>query len=134
MHFPDNSTEAQALDTQADGVFDTGDSPFSPYYPGDEFVDWVGLSVYYKGPNHQNVNVPQNAGYCYGAINNYNPDTGVATADSWYPNYCAAKNKACMVSCNFSNKIKTSFQCAVDRYELLAEKISYSASLLFHVY
>jgi hypothetical protein len=35
------------LDTSGNGVLDSQDDPFSPYYPGDSFVDWVGLSVFY---------------------------------------------------------------------------------------
>ncbi|KAI8923817.1 hypothetical protein BC831DRAFT_383903, partial [Entophlyctis helioformis] len=32
------------LDTTKDGVVDAKDDPYSPYYPGDEFVDWIGMS------------------------------------------------------------------------------------------
>jgi beta-mannanase len=34
-----------ALDTNGNGEFDTMDDPYSPYYPGDEWVDWVGMKV-----------------------------------------------------------------------------------------
>lgn len=100
MPLPQNATEATALDTSGDGQLSPLDSPFSPYYPGDEYVDWVGLSVYYKGPNSQNINVAQPSGYCYGALRNNNPNNGVDTADPWYENYCVGRNKACMVSCS----------------------------------
>jgi hypothetical protein len=41
-----NSTRFDSdLDTNQDGQFDDNDDPFSPYYPGDEWVDWVGFSV-----------------------------------------------------------------------------------------
>lgn len=102
MPLPQNTTEATALDTSGDGQLSPLDSPFSPYYPGDEYVDWVGLSVYYKGPNSQNINVAQPSGYCYGALRNNNPNNGVDTADPWYENYCVGRNKACMVSHLFS--------------------------------
>ena len=26
------------------------DDPYSPYYPGDDYVDWIGLSALYRGP------------------------------------------------------------------------------------
>lgn len=39
------------LDTNRDNLFDMKDDPYSPYYPGDEFVDWVGLSIYHYGAN-----------------------------------------------------------------------------------
>jgi hypothetical protein len=97
MTLPTNETEANALDTDGDGTLTIADSPFSPYYPGDDYIDWVGLSVYYKGPNSQNINVLQPTGYCYGALFNYNFNTGQSAADPWYTNYCEAKpHVACM--------------------------------------
>jgi hypothetical protein len=40
-----------ALDTNNDGVLDSKDDPYGPFYPGDEYVDWVGISAYwYKSP------------------------------------------------------------------------------------
>ncbi|KAI8825155.1 glycoside hydrolase superfamily [Fimicolochytrium jonesii] len=41
--------EFDQLDTNADGELDENDDPFSPYWPGTEYVDWVGMSVYYFG-------------------------------------------------------------------------------------
>jgi hypothetical protein len=38
-----------ALDTNADGKVDGQDDPYAPYYPGDEAVDWVGMSLYHWG-------------------------------------------------------------------------------------
>lgn len=37
------------LDTDGDGRLARGDDPYGPYYPGDEAVDWVGLSLYHFG-------------------------------------------------------------------------------------
>ena len=53
------------MDTNKNGVVDTGDGklaevlffskpyfiadPYGPYYPGDEWVDWVGMSIYHFG-------------------------------------------------------------------------------------
>ncbi|KAI8852951.1 glycoside hydrolase superfamily [Chytridium lagenaria] len=43
------------LDTNKDGKLDGGDNPFSPFYPGDEYVDWTGLSMYdYGSPKYSN--------------------------------------------------------------------------------
>ncbi|KAJ3049527.1 hypothetical protein HK097_009488 [Rhizophlyctis rosea] len=44
-----NATEFAALDTNKDGNFNEQDDPYSPYYPGNEYVDWVGSSIYYYG-------------------------------------------------------------------------------------
>jgi hypothetical protein len=37
------------LDTNGNGQFDRMDDPYTPYYPGDEYVDWVGFSIYHYG-------------------------------------------------------------------------------------
>ena len=37
------------LDTNGDGVLNESDDPYTPYYPGDDFVDWVGLCFYHWG-------------------------------------------------------------------------------------
>ncbi|KAJ3356188.1 hypothetical protein HDU83_001767 [Entophlyctis luteolus] len=46
---PSNSADAAALDKNNDGSFTSSDDPFSPYWPGADFVDWVGISLYWKG-------------------------------------------------------------------------------------
>ncbi|KAJ3309574.1 hypothetical protein HDU76_003577 [Blyttiomyces sp. JEL0837] len=35
------------LDTNKNGRIDFNDDPYGPFYPGDDYVDWVGLSLYY---------------------------------------------------------------------------------------
>jgi hypothetical protein len=39
----------QALDTDHSGTLTMADDPYAPYYPGDAYVDWVGLTVYHFG-------------------------------------------------------------------------------------
>lgn len=41
-----------ALDTNHDGTLSTADDPYAPYYPGDDAVDWVGMSLYHWGNAH----------------------------------------------------------------------------------
>jgi len=36
-----------ALDTNADGAWNLEDAAYAPYYPGDDAVDWVGLSAFH---------------------------------------------------------------------------------------
>jgi hypothetical protein len=43
------STDFGSLDTNHDGKLGMNDDPYSPYYPGDEYVDWVGMSLYHWG-------------------------------------------------------------------------------------
>jgi len=37
------------LDTNHDGTLDRSDDPYAPYWPGDDAVDWVGMSLYHWG-------------------------------------------------------------------------------------
>lgn len=34
-----------AMDTNKDGIIDAADDGYTPYWPGAEYVDWVGISV-----------------------------------------------------------------------------------------
>jgi hypothetical protein len=43
------SADALALDTDGDGALTPADDPYAPYYPGDDAVDWVGMSLYHWG-------------------------------------------------------------------------------------
>jgi len=40
------------LDTDQDGVLSMQDDPYTPYYPGDDAVDWVGMTLYHWGNQH----------------------------------------------------------------------------------
>lgn len=40
------------LDTSRNGTLGNEDDPYTPYYPGDEWVDWVGFSIYHYGPRY----------------------------------------------------------------------------------
>ena len=42
----------KALDTNHDGVITMADDPYGPYYPGDDAVDWVGMSLYHWGSSY----------------------------------------------------------------------------------
>lgn len=52
------SRERGRWDTNGNGRLDAGDDPYLPYYPGDDWVDWVGLSMYRLG---QSQGVRRNA-------------------------------------------------------------------------
>ncbi len=43
------SAARAALDTDGDGALTSSDDPYAPYYPGDDAVDWVGMSLYHWG-------------------------------------------------------------------------------------
>ncbi|KAI9095008.1 glycoside hydrolase superfamily [Phlyctochytrium arcticum] len=44
-----DAAEFAALDTNKNGQLDEMDDPYLPYYPGNDVIDWVGLSTYYFG-------------------------------------------------------------------------------------
>eukprot|EP00386_Alphamonas_edax_P007292 GDKI01024233.1.p1 GENE.GDKI01024233.1~~GDKI01024233.1.p1 ORF type:complete len:626 (-),score=132.13 GDKI01024233.1:47-1888(-) len=49
-YFPtDGSAALDQLDTNRNGQPDSGDDPFAPYWPGDRYVDAVGMSLYWYG-------------------------------------------------------------------------------------
>lgn len=43
------SSQDASLDTDGDGDITNADDPYAPYWPGDDAVDWVGMSVYHWG-------------------------------------------------------------------------------------
>jgi hypothetical protein len=45
-------TDTAALDTDGDGALTAVDDPYAPYWPGDDAVDWVGMSLYHWGDVH----------------------------------------------------------------------------------
>lgn len=55
---PTSGPDLALLDTNGNGRVDQGDDPYLPYYPGDAYVDWVGLSLYYYPFTEDNVATP----------------------------------------------------------------------------
>ncbi|KAJ3040458.1 hypothetical protein HDV00_010895 [Rhizophlyctis rosea] len=47
--------EAASLDTNGDRLVNEQDDPYMPYWPGTEYVDWVGFSLYQYKYNQQNL-------------------------------------------------------------------------------
>ncbi len=43
------SPDTKVLDTNGDGALTRTDDPYAPYYPGDDAVDWIGVSLYQWG-------------------------------------------------------------------------------------
>jgi hypothetical protein len=46
------SADFAALDTNGDGQLTAQDDMYEPYYPGDDAVDWVGMTIYHWGANY----------------------------------------------------------------------------------
>ncbi|POY71229.1 hypothetical protein BMF94_5541 [Rhodotorula taiwanensis] len=91
-----SATDQALLDTNGNGQLDAGDDSLAPYYPGDDLVDWIGLSIYYKGIPSDTANSQQPNNYCSDVIMGTDPSSGAAITN-WYTTYCQNKpSKACM--------------------------------------
>lgn len=51
-HPQPGSPDFLALDTDGDGVLSETDDMYEPYYPGDDAVDWVGMTIYHWGNSY----------------------------------------------------------------------------------
>ncbi|KAI9348540.1 glycoside hydrolase superfamily, partial [Obelidium mucronatum] len=72
----------EILDSNRDGVIDNYDDPYTPFYPGDDYVDWVGLSLYYYPSCHNNCPVP--AGFFEQLLTGINnPNAPAQNLDAW---------------------------------------------------
>ncbi|KAJ3067318.1 hypothetical protein HDU98_009493 [Podochytrium sp. JEL0797] len=79
------------LDTNNDGVIDDNDNPYSPYYPGDDVVDWVGVSLYYYPPDEVlNHAIPPGYfdAYLTGIGYNQLPTPQWVAAHDFYSQFC----------------------------------------------
>lgn len=87
------STEFAAMDTDGDGDVDMSDDMFSPFYPGDAYVDWVGLTLYHLDkPNpFGNNEVPADRKLTDIITGNYYIDTGYDYTEvlDFYALFCA---------------------------------------------
>src|SRR5438270_6862090 len=90
------SADFQSLDTNADGIINMNDDPYAPYYPGDDAVDWVGLSLYHWGyeyPWGANV-VPQDGKFIGELTSTYStPNSDERTLPDFYQVYADAHAK-----------------------------------------
>ncbi|ORZ40698.1 glycoside hydrolase superfamily [Catenaria anguillulae PL171] len=62
------SDEFRALDTNGDGAITGADDALAPYYPGAEYVDWIGQSAFHFGPYPFGTNTLPDAGGVAGML------------------------------------------------------------------
>jgi hypothetical protein len=75
--------------------------PYTPFYPGDEYVDWVGLDFYERG-----WNLPPRDAKLWGGLFIHglthdsmdNPDTEENESVNFYKTFCEEKNKPLLIS------------------------------------
>jgi hypothetical protein len=86
----------QELDTDHDGALTGTDDPYAPYYPGDDAVDWVGMSLYHWGSTYPwgaNV-VPEPGKFLQQLTGTYNGTGGNELAvPDFYADYGERLNK-----------------------------------------
>jgi hypothetical protein len=95
-----------ALDTNRDNIFDWKDDPYLPYYPGDDYVDWVGLSLYwypdevysgYNGPIPPTFFIDQLTGQGPSMLN-YNPQIIPGGLRNFYQRFAVERRKPLMIA------------------------------------
>lgn len=85
------------LDTNGDGELSIDDDAYSPYYPGDDYVDWAGMSYYQKGTSYPyEENEPMAAGYLQAVLDGNSPDDLSVTP--FYSTYCSNVSRPCAFS------------------------------------
>ncbi len=90
------SADFAALDTNGDGTL-TLDEAYAPYYPGDDVVDWVGLSLYHWGSTYPwgESEVPEEGKFAAQLTGTYNGFGGDdTTAADFYQTYAVDHGKA----------------------------------------
>lgn len=90
------TVDAGSLDTDGDGAVTVADDPYRPYYPGDDAVDWVGMSLYHWGTTYlsgTNV-VPKEGKFLQQLTGTYNGVGGdERNVPDFYADYGTARNK-----------------------------------------
>jgi hypothetical protein len=91
----------QALDTNHDGKLSMDDDPYAPYWPGDDAVDWVGLSLYHFGyayPWGENT-IPEPGKLAAKISGTYkNPDSDQTALPDFYADYATGHHKPFAIS------------------------------------
>jgi hypothetical protein len=81
-----------ALDTDGDGTLTQNDDSYEPYYPGDDVMDWVGLTLYHWGiqwPWLENE-LPETNNFATRLTGNYLGGNGdERSVPDFYARYCA---------------------------------------------
>jgi hypothetical protein len=102
-----------ALDTDGNGTWDFDDDAYSPYYPGDDVVDWVGLAAYHDdtgaGPARNTVPAPGELAAQLGPVTTTGvstsppaspptgPLTGLPAGEEFYAVYAEGRDKPLML-------------------------------------
>ena len=92
-------SDCKLLDTNGDGMFTASDDMFSPYWPGDEYVDWVGSSIYWWGRSYPwGENELPSPGYLYDVLMGRNEKVSSDSVPDFYRTYSQKKNIAMVIT------------------------------------
>ncbi len=82
------SPDFDLLDTNHDGKLTVNDDPYGPYFPGDDAVDWVGMSLYHWGNTYPwgENEIPENGKFLAQLTGTYK---GLNGDDSAIPDFYA---------------------------------------------
>lgn len=95
------SAESAELDTNGDGRVTIADDPYRPYYPGDDAVDWVGMSLYHWGNQYPwgENEAPEPGKFAALLTGNYHGANGDETAVAdFYADYATGHGKPLAVT------------------------------------
>ncbi|KAI9173264.1 hypothetical protein H9P43_007395 [Blastocladiella emersonii ATCC 22665] len=85
------SDDFRALDTNRDGAITQADDPYTPFYPGDEWVDWIGYSLFHFGGAGLTTNaLPDAQAFIAGIEDTQNP---AKPGFNIYRDFAQARNK-----------------------------------------
>jgi len=90
------SPDFALLDTDGDGTLTIADDAYAPYYPGDDVVDWVGMSLYHWGSSHPwgENEMPEEGKFAAQLTGTYNGLGGDETAaPDFYQTYAVEHGK-----------------------------------------
>ncbi|KAI9335028.1 glycoside hydrolase superfamily, partial [Zopfochytrium polystomum] len=92
---PSNTPDWDVLDTDHNNVIDGQDDAYGPYYPGDDHVDWVGLSIYHYGLYYQwTQNVVPLDGYFEAYLTGVSPSVNLTSTQPFYDWFSGAGGSA----------------------------------------
>lgn len=90
------SPDFDLLDTNRNGELDRYDNSYSPYYPGDDVVDWVGMSLYHWGNSYPwgDNDIPEHSTFAAKLLGEYVGEDGDhRMVPNFYRIYAEGKNK-----------------------------------------
>ncbi len=90
------SADFALLDTDGDGTLTIADDAYAPYYPGDDVVDWVGMSLYHWGSTYPwgENELPEEGKFAAQLTGTYNGLAGDETAaPDFYQTYAVDHEK-----------------------------------------